>query len=488
MFPTQLTSLWIFPGTAKGRIRLIRVVFSNTLLRTVSQSITTPCRFRILLKEKHLASQNYFSQAAPGTTHCRCGDPVNRWAAHLAGEGDRSRRGGRNPQACPAARPCLRPLPEPEAAQRPSSAPRIAAAKEQAAACQARDGARRFLWSRRGKWRQEALWAAARCQQRPGERPPDGASAPRRLRLGRSPPWGAGRLENVPFSSGKASLALGGEGDFSWWRPSSPAPQRRCGTAGAWARWRLPPSARVSFLSAFPPGAVPFTGTPARSTPTFGTLRPPRRGGGGGVRAGRWGEAAWRPPAHNQDGGAGSAPAGSRSTLRRAPASMTDSPPRREGTRPRRGRAGDQVTPPPPLCPRRRRRRAPSRPTPPLPPRDPREQRDRGGGGRTDGRGTEGYAGREEAGEPPTGRAEGRRAGTRAAAAAAAASGAPLWGAHPQPLGEGGSRRNAGVWFNPGARQVRGAGCRPGRDTRGRDGASAGVGEGAGMQRRWGGA
>lgn len=44
---------------------------------------------------------------------------------------------------------------------------------------------------------------------------------------------------------------------------------------------------------------------------------------------------------------------------------MTDSPPRREGARPRRGRAGDQVTPPPPLPPPAAARARPA--GPPLP-------------------------------------------------------------------------------------------------------------------------
>lgn len=87
MFPTQLVLLWIFPGTAKGRIRLICLVFSNTLLRSMSQRITMPCCFRIFMKDKHLAAENYSSTAAPGSTYCRCQSRVNQRAAHLMGEG-----------------------------------------------------------------------------------------------------------------------------------------------------------------------------------------------------------------------------------------------------------------------------------------------------------------------------------------------------------------------------------------------------------------
>lgn len=86
MFPTQLARLWIFPGTAKGRIRLICLVFSNTLLRRMSQRITIACCFRIFMKEKHLASQNYFSKAAPGSTYC-LQNQVYQEAAPLTGEG-----------------------------------------------------------------------------------------------------------------------------------------------------------------------------------------------------------------------------------------------------------------------------------------------------------------------------------------------------------------------------------------------------------------
>lgn len=123
MFLTQLALLWIFPGTTKRRIRLICLVFSNTLLWNMSRRTTMPCCFRIFMKEKHLASRNYFSKAAPGSTYCHCQNQVNRQAARLTGEGGLQPASRAKAAVLSRRAALLRLLQEPEAALTYSSPP-----------------------------------------------------------------------------------------------------------------------------------------------------------------------------------------------------------------------------------------------------------------------------------------------------------------------------------------------------------------------------